>query len=479
MSAGQIRALGGGPTQFAISAGVPGLSVNQFDVGIFAGDDWQVRQNVTLNLGFRYEAQTNIHDWRDFAPRIGLAWAPKGGPRTARPKLVIRVGFGIFYDRFLMTNALTAARYNGIVQQQYVVTNPDFFPNIPSAASLAQLQSTPVIQQVSPPLRAPYILQSALTLERQLPRNSTLAVTYTNSHGLQQLRSQDINAPQPGTYLPGIRNSGVHPLGHPGAVFLMKSSGRYNQNQLIVNVNSKLSQSVSLSGSYVLNRAMSDTDGVSTFPANPYNLQGEYGPAATDARHRFTISGTIDTKWNIRFSPLVSLQSGLPFNITTGSDIYGTTLLNSRPGVATDLSRPGLVQTPYGLLDPNPIPSETLLSRNYGRGPGQMTVNIRIAKTFGIGPLREPGATRASSVGEEVKGISGIFSAPSNNRRYSLTLSMSFRNLLNHNNPGPIIGNITSPLFGLANQVAGTINGEGFSENANNRKLELQTRFTF
>jgi hypothetical protein len=64
------------------------------------------------------------------------------------------------------------------------------------------------------------------------------------------------------------------------------------------------------------------------------------------------------------------------------------------------------------------------------------------------------------------------------NRRYSLTISMQIRNLTNHNNPGPIIGNITSPLFGQANQPAGS-GGGVFSENANNRRLELQTRFTF
>jgi hypothetical protein len=56
---------------------------------------------------------------------------------------------------------------------------------------------------------------------------------------------------------------------------------------------------------------------------------------------------------------------------------------------------------------------------------------------------------------------------------------MSVRNLLNHNNPGPIIGNITSPLFGSANQIAGAQNGEGFYETANNRRLEMQIRFSF
>ena len=63
----------------------------------------------------------------------------------------------------------------------------------------------------------------------------------------------------------------------------------------------------------------------------------------------------------------------------------------------------------------------------------------------------------------------------------NIIISMSVRNVLNHTNPGPIIGNITSPLFGQANQPAGSgyLGGTGFSEAANNRRLELQTRFTF
>jgi hypothetical protein len=64
-------------------------------------------------------------------------------------------------------------------------------------------------------------------------------------------------------------------------------------------------------------------------------------------------------------------------------------------------------------------------------------------------------------------------------RRYNLTVSMSIRNLLNHTNPGPIIGVITSPLFGQSTQIAGAPNGEGFYETANNRRLEMQVRFAF
>lgn len=464
---GLPAALGGGASQFSISTGTPAISTNRYDAAVFVGDDWRLRPNLTLNLGLRYEIQTNIHDPGDVAPRIGIAWAPGSRANNARPKLVLRGGFGIFYDRFALSNTLTAARYNGIVQQQYVVTNPDFFPNVPPPSALAAFQSGQVIQEVSPTLRSPYVLQSAITVERQLTKNTTLAATYANTRGFRELHLMDTNAPLAGTYNPAVPDSGVFPLGHPGPVFTMESSGVFTQNVLSVNVNSKVSQTISLFGNYNLNRAMSDFDSPITFPGNPYSLTGEYGPASWDIRHKVYAGGTINTRWNVRFSPLISLQSGAPFDITTGSDLYGTTLFNARPGIATDPTRPGLIQTAYGLLDPNPIPGETILSRNYGRGPGQMSVNLRIAKFFTFGSER-----KAAQHG------GGIFAAPAE-RRYTLSVSLAIRNLLNHTNPGPIIGNITSPLFGQANQMAGGANGEGFSENADNRRLEMQMRLAF
>ena len=335
-SPAQIRALGGGATQFSIDTGNPNLSAHQMDVGIFAGDEWQVRQNITVDLGFRYETQNFIHDWRDFAPRVAISWAPGGGG-SSRAKTVLRAGFGIFYDRFALSNIVTAERYNGMVQQQFVVTNPDFYPTIPSISSLATLgyQST---EAVSPSIRAPYYTQTALTLERQLSTSTAFAVTYTNSHGVHLFRSEDINAPLPGTYDPNVPASGTFPLGHTGPVFQMESSGIYNQNQVVANINMRLKQGVSLFGFYVFNHAMSNTDGIDTVPPNPYNPSGEYGPAATDVRHRVTFGGSINTKWNLRISPFVIVQSGAPFDLSVGNDIYGTTLFNARPGIATDPS---------------------------------------------------------------------------------------------------------------------------------------------
>jgi hypothetical protein len=213
-------------------------------------------------------------------------------------------------------------------------------------------------------------------------------------------------------------------------------------------------------------------------------------------RHRVTLGGTIATMWGIRLNPLLTANSGPPFDITAGQDLYGDTLFNARPGLATDPAKPGVVPTRYGWLDPNPTPGERLLSRNFGRGPGQIMLNVRIGRTFAFGRSREAAAAAASNPGGgPAGGGGGARGAPTSpfatgggggpasgtasaDRRYGLTISMQIRNITNHNNPGPITGNVTSPLFGQANQPASS-GGAIFSENANNRRLELQTRFTF
>ncbi len=171
--------------------------------------------------------------------------------------------------------------------------------------------------------------------------------------------------------------------------------------------------------------------------------------------------------------------------------MWGTTISNARPGLGTDPNKPGVVQTPYGLLDPNPGAGQTVIPRNFGRGPGQIMLNMRVGRTFTFGGARESGvvSTGGAPAGSAGGGGQGAAASPfslggsqggtpASRRRYSLTIPMQIRNVTDHNNPGPIIGNITSPLFGQANQPAGS-GGGIFSENANNRRLELPMRFAF
>ena len=127
------------------------------------------------------------------------------------------------------------------------------------------------------------------------------------------------------------------------------------------------------------------------------------------------------------------------------------------------------------------------MTRNFGRGPGQLMLNLRVQKIFEFGKGENSGAASTGQPGSGPRGgTPGVFTptggtggpASSGGHKYSLSISMSIRNIINHTNPGPIIGNITSPLFGQSNQPSDG-GGFGFSESANNRRFELQTRFTF
>ena len=505
-SAAEIRLRGGGATQFSITGGNPEARVSQVDYSPFVQDDWRLRPNFTLSLGLRYEGQTNIHDRTNFAPRVAFAWSPGTPAQGRQQKMVIRGGFGFFYDRIQENLTLQTIRFNGVNRQQFVVSvnqpnGPailDRFPNAPSVAELTAFNVPQTIRRTDPSLRAPYTMETAFSVERQLPHNVTLSVSYIGARSLHVLRSRNINAPFP--------TSGVRPFGNVGNIFEYESSGRFNQNQLIVNFNNRLSPKFSLFGNYVLNYANGDTDGVNTFPANQYDLRGEYGRSSIDVRHRFSLGGSMSgLPWKIRLNPFIIANSGRPFNITTGRDTNGDTLFTERPALATDPSKPGVITTRFGTFDQNPTADQLIIPRNFGTGPGFFTINLRISRAFGFGPeiVATPrgggaggargGAGRGGGGGGRGgggrggggrgggggAGGGGGEGSDGPARRYNLTLSANVQNLLNHTNLGTPIGNLSSPLFGQSNTTSGGFGAGGINQSAGNRRIELQARFTF
>lgn len=453
----QIRALGGGASQFSITSGEPGADVSQADLAVFFQDDWIVRPAFRLSLGLRYEWQTNVHFWKDLAPRVSFAWTP-GDPK--KKKTALRFGFGSFYDRFSEKLTLQAVRSNGLNQQQYQVRNPDFFPTAPPVQTLGD--PLPVtIRQVAPDLRAPFIVQTSIGIERLLPFKTTVTSTFTISRGLHLLRSRNINAPLPGTFVAGDSTSGIRPYGSRN-IFVYESSGRLNQGQWNTNVSSKFHQKLTLSVLYVLNYANSDTDGPTTFPADPYDDSSEYGPSVLDERHRLVLNATIAAPGGFQFSPSIVARSGTPFNITSGRDTNGDTLLTERPALAAHLNSPGAVITRFGALDPNPPPGDEIVPRNYARTPGYFTVNFRLSRIVGFGKSKSAGSKGAASSGAE--------------KPYNVTFLVSVRNLLNRVNPAKPVGNLTSPFFGSATSLADAYTP---APEAGNRRVEVQLRFKF
>lgn len=504
VSQAAIAAEGFGPSEFLVTAGIPGAGVNLFDAGLFIQDDWKIRPNLTLSGGLRYEVQNGISDRGDFGPRAGLAWAP--GRRNGTPKTVVRVGGGIFYDRFTSDLNIKATQLNGINQTQYIFRNPDFFPVVPDSATLTALWLqqpagiTRAIWQLDPRLRAPYMIQAAAGVERQLPHNVTLAVNYERSRGVRQLRARDVNAPLPVVFDNSGQAAGPRPYGAAaGDIYQYESSGVFNQNQVIVSINARVNRKLTLFGYYVYSRAMSDTDGPGIFPANPYDLSSEYSRAAFDARHRAFISGTWTAPFGVRLAPFVYLQSGLPYNMTSGRDINSDGNPNDdRPAFAQDLSRPDVIVKPgFGAFDTAPagLPNAVLVPRNYLEGPGILLVTARVSRSWTFGETGRGGGNTGSdeirggqaigggglSGGSSRAGLASVFGGAATARRYNLTASITFRNLLNNVNPATPIGNLSSPRFGrsVALSTYGPLPGVGPNAGAGNRHIELQLRFTF
>lgn len=489
MTIPQIQAMGGGASYFTQnfqpsgSAKLLPIDVTLVDAGLFVQDDWKVRPNFTFSYGLRFETQNNFSDNHDFAPRIGFAWGI-GGSAKKPAKFILRGGFGIFYDRFAYNLVEEQQRFNELnpQQEQLQIQNPTFFLPLPSTLPPGNTIST--LYRDNNSLHAPYTMQTGITLEHGLGKIGNVAVTYLNSRGVHQFYTNNLNPIDPTT---GLR---LNP--NEGNVFQYQSAGDFKQNQLIVNTRLQVAAKLSLFGYYTYNRANSDTSGVSSFPSDPFDLSKDYGRASFDIRHRVFFGGSWSLPKGFRASPFVIVSSGIPFNITTGDDPFGTNVFNTRPSFATC---PAGVQTKYGcfntsnpaggVYDPIPV--------NDAQGPGRFTFNVRLSKTFGFGPAVESGASRggAGGGGGGLGGGTfgrgpggpggpggrggGGFGDASSNHRYSLTFSVAARNIFNYTNLGTPVGSLGSPIFGQSNTLAGAPYGGA----SYNRRVDLLMSFSF
>ncbi len=491
MSPEQIRLLGGGASQFSLGAGTPSSTVNQFDIGLFVNDDWRMRPNLTLSYGVRYETQSNIHDWSDWSPRVGLAWGIGGGANK-QAKTVFRAGFGTFYDRISDSVALQSLRYNGQTQQSYFILKPDFYPSIPALSVLSSSQQPQQLQYVFGDIRAPRTYQATIGLERQVNKYIKLSTQYVASRGVHLQRTRNINAPIDGAY----------PFGDQQLRILTESTGFSRTNQLIVspNVNYK---KLFLFGFYGLSYGKSDAEGQA---ADPYNLRAEWGPSGfADVRHRFLVGTNLPVLWKINISPFLFASSGSPYNITTGRDLNGDGFTSERPAVvdlgAADCGSSGyLYKAGYGCFNLNPA-AGTAIGRNSARGPGNFNLNLRVSRTWAFGSRGESGPAEGGPPpgmggvrgggpppgggsggggprfgGGGPGGPGGMFGG-SSGKKYGLTLSVSARNILNHPNFAAPSGDLSSPFFGEYRSLAGF--GPFGGNTTYNRKVDIQLRFTF
>ncbi len=468
-----------GASQYNVTQGSPVARLSYADVGLYAEDDWKARPNFTLSYGLRFESQSGIRNKANFAPRLAIAWGI-GQHGTQTPKTVLRAGYGVFYARFTSGNILQAERQNGITQTEYIVASPEFYPNSSPPQSDLEAQS-PTIYQLAPSLHAAYTMQFGATLERQLNKHTTLALTYLNSRGVHEYLSLNANAPDPA-------DGGARPIPTQGNIYQYASEGVYRQNQFIANIRMQASRRFSFFAFYILNYAKADAAGAGSFVSNSYNISQDYGTASFDRRNRIIAIGNLQLPLAITFNPFIIYNSGAPFNITTGQDNNGDSIYNDRPAFATDLSRPSVVRTKYGNFDTDPIAGQTIVPINYERGPSNFSANLRISRAFGVGPrVKKGGATAGGGppgggggrhgghFGIGPGGPHGMGGPATLPRKYALVFSAHALNLFNNINYGTPVGTLTSNFFGESNKLAGGI----FSTNAASRRFFLQAAFSF
>jgi hypothetical protein len=310
----------------------------------FAQDDWRVTKNLTLNLGLRYEADTNVKnisgyantnplvqsfyrgerkaDSNNFAPRVGFNYSIDSG------RFSVHGGYGIYYDRVVLElitlergldgRALpVAVRAGNALRDQngapiFIQPNGTFQPFAPTLANpfsgfILPGAGASGINIIDNNLKNPMIQQSNLGVQWEFARDFVLRADYLHNFGTNFIIGRTVGA---------VFNPVV---GGQDRVVNLESSVNFYYDGLLVSVEKRFSNRFQFRAAYTLSKAFNyandDQIPFSNGPVNSNNLQLEFAPTPNDQRHRFTIAGTVDLPFGVRLAPILTLASGVPMDI--------------------------------------------------------------------------------------------------------------------------------------------------------------------
>jgi hypothetical protein len=459
-SAEQIRELGGGADQFSIAGGRPYISVRQFDLAAYGQANYSLTDTIGLSFGVRYENQTNIGDAFNLAPRFGIAWVPKTKdkqkPITTLPR--ITVGLGLFYSRFPLSNTLNVRQASETERAYYFITDPDIldlFPAVPDIATLEQFQTPRSLRHISGDLQTPVQAIFNASATKKIWLGLSITGSYTHVEALRQTVTRNVNAPLAGTF----PNAPVYPFGINRNIQEYQSRARNRIDR--INVSAQFPEwkmwkgTMYLGVNYSFQWSRGNVVSGSGTPFDPYDFSQEWGPNIRDGFHAIYGWMSIPLPKKFYFNTNWEFDSGVRFNIYTGRDTNGDGFYLERPSFASDPSKPGVVTTPYGLLDPNPGPNDLLVPRNLGRGPITSEFDAGLSRSFGFNKDKNDKAHKP--------------------RQY-LSFRINANNVFNFNNKAAPVGNMTSPYF--LQSISGQTYGGG-PGNSEQRRLTFGTSFSF
>ncbi|MGZ4811889.1 MAG: TonB-dependent receptor [Terriglobales bacterium] len=348
-----------------------GSSRSDFPVtatGAFLQDHWAATRGLAVDAGIRYDfehlpAGFN-QDTNNFSPRIGLAYSPA-------PTWVMRSGYGVFFDRYLLAAVNRALDRNGIGSFELVAEGSDA-QRVFSAGALNPPPPMPIppsIYTADPRLADSYSQQANLGVEHLISSNWTAGANFLVARGVKLSRTVNINLPPPlvltasnaamlGFSLPPPQAIGreVFPPERMnpffGGIYEWQNRASSTYKGLSLTLNRRLANEIEFSAAYTLSKTIDDASDFNEQPQNPYDIRAERAFSGFDQRHRFAFSGLFDLPFgdedegaagrhgklatvfgNVEIAPILSIGSGHPVNPLVGTDINRNFAqpLSSRP----------------------------------------------------------------------------------------------------------------------------------------------------
>lgn len=398
----------GRPAQYSQRLGTVDTSFNQYQAGFYWSDEFRVHRDVSLGLGVRNELQSRIDDKLNLMPRIGVTWAPFGSTTSA-----IRGGYGIFYDWYDSSLYDQTLRVDGTTVRDIRISCSElngYCGDVDALLASATVAASGRIQ-ASPDLQMPRVEQASISYDRQVTPNITLQTSYQMLRGSHLMRSRNINAPV----------DGVRPNPLFGDITQFESTGESSGHRLTVGTRVRMQvangQPAMFNVNYTYGHEKNHADGATSLPSDSLNPDVDWGPSRQDVRHRLQMQAQAPILFGVRGNVNLTVNSGVPYNMTTGRDDNDDGVFNDRPvGVG----------------------------RNSLRGDTTWNLNLNLSRRFSLsGVPVAPGAQRFG--GPAGRGNAG--------GGRSMEVFIQAQNVLNHVTHTGYTGNLLSPFFGLATSV--------------------------
>jgi outer membrane receptor protein involved in Fe transport len=306
-------------------------------LSFFAQDDWRATKKLTLNIGLRYEVDTDVknisrtgdlnplilsflngtrsRDNNNFGPRFGFNYSFDEG-RTS-----IHGGYGIYYDRVTLeiqslergldgrSLPIEVRAGNLFFLDPMTGRFPPFAPTIsnPFTGFILPGAGAGGINIIDNDLQNPMVQQTNVGVQRELARDFVVRADYLHNYGTHFIIGRTI-----GTVFNPV-------VGGPDLVKNIESSVNTKYDGLLVSFEKRYSNRYQFRASYTLSKAFNyandDQIPFSNGPVNSQNLRLEYGPTPNDQRHRFVFAGVFDLPHSFRLAPIWTVASGVPMDI--------------------------------------------------------------------------------------------------------------------------------------------------------------------